>query len=133
MWTRKRYQRRLALWETSCGRDAEWEIWHQQKVLGRLTDARCEDMFWYSYRLEVSTEDKNWRRRLFDARWWEDGFAELTFYSPRFDATCDGAFSGGLREDGRLVLRALKLEAPSRMPWDRLVLWWRRYTRVRGD
>ncbi len=122
----ERYQRRLDLWETEYGRNTDWLLEYEGRVLARLTDSRCEEMFWYSYEMAISTEDEEWRQRLLDAEWWEQGPAEVTFYNPTFDASCNSAFAAGLGEDGRPILRALSVKGPSPMPWDQLVLWWRR-------
>lgn len=126
------YSRRLRIWETNYGRDAGWVVERQGRVIGVLTDPRLEDMFWYSYRLEVVTDDPELWRRMQTPEFWADESERLVWRSREFGEVAEGAFPAlsPFPEPGRLTMRRLYLPVGEPWLWDQLVLWWRRRQRA---
>lgn len=125
-----KYQKRLILRETNYGRETEWLIKHDDHVLARLMDPRRGDQFWYSYRLEVLTDDEEWQQRLLDETWWKgDGWTQVSFYNPVFEYHADHAFPASHLLEGHISMRGMYVPKTGlMMPWDFLILWWlRRY------
>jgi hypothetical protein len=46
-------RRRLALFESDCGRKTGWYVEYEGRPIAVLTDPRYEDMFWVSYHIEA--------------------------------------------------------------------------------
>lgn len=86
------YERRLRIWETDYGRDGGWLIERRGEVIAVLTDPRWEDMFWHSYRMEVTAADPELRQRLQTREFWAVAEAEgLVWRSREFGEVADGA------------------------------------------
>jgi hypothetical protein len=128
------YQRRLRIWETDYGRNAGWFIERRGEIIAVLTEPRWEDMFWDSYRIDITTEDSELRSLLQTEIFWTKPEGEqLVWRSREFGEVAEFAFPGGepFPEPGRLIMRALYLRIGEPRPWDRLVLWFRKWRRQR--
>ncbi len=128
------YKRRLHLLE-SCGRNSGWFIERNSVRLAKLTDYRWEEMFWDSYKLTPLTSDDELNQSLLSDFWdgngaWTDvyyrniAFPEVMVVSAFPAAT---PFQPSDSESDRITIRSLyacaKIPA---MPWESLILWWRR-------
>ncbi len=125
----RRYDQRLRIWETNCGRDAGWVIERQGETIALLTDPRFEDTFWDSYRMEIVTATADLRQRMQTVEFWSLAESEgLVWRSREFGEVANGAFPAlsPFPEPGRLSMRELYLPIAAPLWWDRLVLWWRR-------
>jgi hypothetical protein len=94
-----------------------------------LFDPRFEDMFWYSYRLDVTTDHPELRQKMQTTEFWRRAESEgLVWRSREFGDIAEIAFPGWdpFPEPGRLVMRGLYLDVGEPAPWDQLVLWLRR-------
>jgi hypothetical protein len=126
------YERRLRLMETNCGRDSGWHVERNGIHLAVLTDCRWEDMFWFSYRIEPMTDDPDFNQRLLSTFWEDENWIDVYYRNREFPELIVGhAFPSGIpfREPGRLRIRGHYFCPLPRMPWDYVLLWWRRRKR----
>jgi hypothetical protein len=128
----KAYLRRIRIFETDYGRNCGWYVERRGQRVAVLTDPRWEDQFWYSYRLEVVTDDPDLAARILTKAFWVGPESEHVAYRNREIGTiAPDAFPGGqpFLEPGRLMMRGLYF--PMGEPWllDEIVLWWRRRRR----
>jgi hypothetical protein len=130
------YEFRLRVFETNYGRHMGWYVMRECKRLAELTDCRWEEMFWDSYLVTPLTDDPRLNQSLL-TDYWNSPEAEgtyflcrefpeygISFYLPAADPT---------REPGRVILRGLYAMPFFAMPWDYLILWWRRFRRRRKN
>jgi hypothetical protein len=125
----RRYARRLRIWETNYGRDAGWIIERRGLAIAVLTEPRWEEMFWDSYRMEITTEDATLRELLQTEGFWAKAESEgLVWRNREFGEVAQFAFPAlsPFPEPGRLTMRALYLNIGEPWPWDCLILWVRR-------
>jgi hypothetical protein len=130
------YNRRLRIWETNYGRDAGWFIERRGQIIAVLTDPRWEDMFWDSYRIDITTEDPELRPLLQTEAFWAKAESEpLVWRNREFGEVAEFAFPAlaPFPEPGRLMMRALYLSIAEPWPWDSLVLWFRTWRRRRTN
>jgi hypothetical protein len=129
MW--QSYERQLRIWETNYGRDAGWIVEKQGRPIALLTDPLWADMFWDTYRLEVTTDDPELRALLSSNEFWMgDGWAEFTWRNREFGDCAPYAFPArGIIEPDRLMMRGLYLPVGHPWPLDWLILWWRKRRR----
>lgn len=123
------YTRRLRIWETNYGRDAGWLVERQGKTIAVLTDPRWEDMFWVSYRMEITTDDSELRTQLQTESFWARAESEaLVWRNQEFGEVAEMAFPAlsPFTEPGRLKMRALYLPISEPWLWDSIVLWFRK-------
>jgi hypothetical protein len=127
------YRRRLRILETDYGRETGWLVELAGTPVALLTDPRCEDMFWDSYRLEPLTEDPELRKQLFTKAFWDE-FPRLTFRSREFGDVVPDAWPAGdvFTRDGRVTMRCLYLVVRAPWPWEWPILWWRRWRKARN-
>lgn len=117
--------RRLAIFETNYGRAADWWIELDGRRLGRLTDGKFDDMFWYVYRVDLASSDDEARALVLAPDLWAR--CRLTFRSVPFGILAESAF-GGVRgpQQGRIALRGLCIDISEPSLFERVLLWWRR-------
>jgi len=130
------YARRLRIWETDYGRDCGWVIERHGKAIAILTEPRWEDMFWYSYRMEIVAEDEDLRAQLLTKEFWGRAETEgLDWRNRESGERANWAFPAlsPFPEPGRLMVRALYLRTGAPWPWDWMVLWFRGRLRRRRD
>ena len=124
------YPRRLRILETNLGRNAGWLIEWRGQVVAALDDCQYEDMFWDSYQLEILATDISIRKQLLQPEFWvSPEQVEIVWRNRVFGQVADGAFSAGLNQKGRLVMRKLYLTVCCEGPWDEFILWARRRLR----
>ena len=69
-------ERRLRIFETDYGRQVGWFMEHHGRRVAELTEPRCEDMFWDSYRIDLLTDDPA-EREARDFEWRESNQARF--------------------------------------------------------
>lgn len=84
------------------GRYSTWLVENDEKTIAKLSDARFEDMFWYSYKITfldrenmISSIPQSWR---------EDNFK---FKNEYFSKYAEYPFSNDMLIDRRLKMKAL--------------------------
>jgi hypothetical protein len=102
------------------GRDDGWTVEKDGTPIATLTDARGEEMFWVSYKVEVLVPNA-----IESICGFERG---LVFRNRRFQAIAPYAFPSGSHSDfklidGRLIMRALYLTPQSESIFTRLYAW----------
>jgi hypothetical protein len=100
-----------------------------------LIAPQWEEMFWVSYLIVPLTDDIDLRQRLRMGSFWHDWTDErIVFRNREFGTIARLAFPAiyPLREAGRISMRGLYLPIGMGMPWDWLIVWWRR-RRLRPD
>lgn len=125
------YRRELRIWETNFGREAGWYVERNGERIAMLIAPKWEEMFWVSYLLVPLTEDIDLRQRLRMDSFWNHAEAEGVVYRNReFGTIARFAFPAinPLRKGGRISMRMLYLPIGMGMPWDWLIVWWRRRT-----
>jgi Glycosyltransferase Family 4 len=126
------YLKRLRIWESHYGKDPGWIIERQGEPIAVLSNPRTEEMFWCSFDLEIVTADSELQRRLTTVEFWSQSEAEgLVYRSKAFGDVAKYAFPAlsPFIEPGRLVMRGLYLQIGEPLPWDCVVLWFRRSVR----
>lgn len=117
-------ERRLRTFETDYGRHSGWNVEHQGRRVGLLTDVRREEMFWDSYRLEALTGEPDEVAVLLSAsdRWLQCG---CVFRNCEFGTIAPHAFPAGgvFLENGRVLMRGLYLAIDGPSIWERWLLW----------
>jgi hypothetical protein len=132
MKTNPSYERRLCLWETNYGRECGWQIERNGAIIATLSDPRYEDMFWESYRMEVTTDDPILRDRLHTKKFWAQAETEkVRWRNLKFLELAEFAFPGmsPFPEPGRLIMRGLYLPIDPPKLYDKIILAIRRWTR----
>ncbi|MEM7143585.1 MAG: hypothetical protein AAF591_00530 [Verrucomicrobiota bacterium] len=122
-------QQKYRIWETDYGQDCGWIIERRGEEIGILTDPRYEEMFWTSYRMEITTDDGELAERMKTKKFWDSAEAEgIEWRNREFGVVAELAHPSGtpFPEPGRLSMRALKmpLREPNAIEW--IVLWVRR-------
>jgi hypothetical protein len=126
------YCRRLRIWETHYGRDCGWVVERQGQAIAILSEARCEEMFWDSYRMEIVTQDSELRQKMLTKEFWVRAESEdLVWRNRELGEVARFAFPAlsPFPEPGRLMMRGLYLAIGDPWPWDWIVLWLRRWLR----
>jgi hypothetical protein len=121
------YRHLLRLWRSNYGRKGGWLVEREGVPIAVLTDCRMYEMFWDSYRIEITTDDPQLQQQLLTPEFW---IAEtnLTWRSRAFGEVAPHAFSAltPFPEPGRLLMRGLYLYCRSPYWWDNLILWFTR-------
>lgn len=115
-----------------------WYVMRDGKRLAELTDCRWEEMFWDSYQVTPLTDDPRLNQSLLTDYWdWESPLAEGTYFLcrefPEYGVPIFFPSGDPTREPGRVILRGLYFIPFFAMPWDYLMLWWRRFRRRRKN
>lgn len=102
--------RRLDIFASDFGRDAGWDVFRGDAWLLSLVDARFEDMFWYSYRLDPAATAAT------RADFWSQG--DLVIRSKLNGETVRGWFTAPHVGPDRVHVRGLSLDPGwPRWPW----------------
>ena len=126
----KWYERKLQAYEAG----GAWIVERKGKPVALLTDPQFEEMFWTSWKLEPLSDHPDERAVIFTTEYWDPKFDSETVYRSRdFGRVAPNAFPAldpfGDASD-RLVMRALGSPSPRPWPWDRLIMWLRKRTKV---
>jgi hypothetical protein len=124
------YRRKLRIWESNYGDNAGWVIERKGVPIAVLTEPRFEDMFWVSYRMEITTKDVELSGRMLTKEFWLKAESEgIAWRSRAIGELAPFAFPAlsPFPEPGRLMMRALYLPIPGPKPWDHVVLLVRRW------
>jgi hypothetical protein len=103
------FDRARLLHSSNFGRCDGWYIELDGNLVGELSDARFEDMFWYSYAVEEIVTAG--RSPIFDDDLWNA--CRFKFRNRHTGEVVEHAFCGGsppFVRDGRVLMRALYLE-----------------------
>ena len=86
-------------------------------------------MFWDSYRMEITTDDSELRTLLSTEAWARGENRVLVGRNRELGEVAELAFPSlsPFPEHGRLKMRALYLSISDPRPWDRIVLWFRKW------
>lgn len=68
-----RYGELLDIWESGYGRLGGWIVHLDGEPVGVLDDPAWEDMFWVSYRLQITTDDPSLAAEMATHAWWIEG------------------------------------------------------------
>ncbi|MBN9517431.1 hypothetical protein J0H58_02760 [bacterium] len=124
------YLRRLRVLVTDYGRSEGWTVEHEGQPVAVLTDPRYEDMFWVSYRAEAVSDDPVVRQAVQTSDFWIG--SALCWKSRALGRVAPLAFSAGLNDAGRVVMRALYLPVWFDNPLDDVAVWvWKRVSNDR--
>src|SRR5438128_6180541 len=74
---------RLRVLETNYGRDSGWYVEVDGQRVAVLTDPRCQDMFWDTYRLQPLTSDPGAMDQFYSAEFWS---GRVVYRNCEFDA-----------------------------------------------
>jgi hypothetical protein len=113
---------RLKVFEADYGREFGWYVEREGRRLAVLTDARLEDMFWYSYAIEPLAEQEAQRDAVFTESFWAQ--PGLVFRNRATGEVARRAFAAAApsRRTRRVSMRAL-VSALRPSPLERLELW----------
>jgi hypothetical protein len=115
----------LNVWDSDDGRAEGWNIEVDDKLAAVLDEPRREEMFWFSYRLTVTTDDAALRERFLSESFWQgDGWKEVVFRSRATGMVAEHAFPAARPFVGpeRLNMRGLYIAARAPIWVDRIVL-----------
>jgi hypothetical protein len=122
MWS---LQRRLVA--TNYGREAGWIAELDGVPIAVLTEPVWEDMFWFSYRWEPLVADPAMIARMQTPDFWNtEVISKVVWRNREFDRIAMGAWTSGLMQDGRLVMRGLHLTDAWLWPIEDVERWFRR-------
>ena len=120
---------RLETFEADYGRDFGWFVEKDDRRVAVLTDARFEDMFWYSYAVEPLGKNAAEQEAVFAAEFWAQ--PGLVYRNRATGEIAPDAFPGGptpTKERPRISMRAL-LSSQQPTALERALLWVRRRLR----
>jgi hypothetical protein len=122
-WTR--YKLRLEVLETG----GSWLVERNGAAVALRTDPQLMEMFWYAWRLEPLSEDPVERETILSSNYWDPAMLpQMVFRSREYGTVAEALWAGAEPVwDGRLVMRALYQPIASPRPWDRVLLWVRRW------
>jgi len=123
-----RYRDLLRVWE--CGHSDKWSVELNGEVVAILVEPQYEEMFWTSYRVVPSTDDAVLKEELFSDRFWKEEFLSLAFRNCESGLIAQNAIPTWHVNSTRLSMRALYVSVRPPMPWDWVVLLFRRLLRL---
>jgi hypothetical protein len=125
-----RYKLRLEVLETG----GSWFVERNGRTVALLTDPQFVEMFWHAWRLEPLPEDPDEREAILSSNYWDPAMLSQTIFRSREYDTVADAFWAGTEpvREGRLVVRALYQPIAAPRPWDRVMLWVRRWLGRKG-
>lgn len=103
-------KRRKKLEQSDYGRVEGWEVELDSVKIARLVRPTNEDMFWYSYELDLI--NPLFKEEIYKAFFWEKG--HLTFFSKALNEYCNNKPIVNLMEQERAVkilIRGLYIES----------------------
>ncbi len=124
------YFRRLRVLASDYGRSAGWLVEYEGQSVAVLTDPCYVDMFWVSYRVDITTDDPLLRQAVQTSDFWTTNGVRWT--SRAVGRVAPWAWSAGLNESGRVLMRSLYLPVLFDNPLDDVAVWvYRRVSRLR--
>jgi hypothetical protein len=118
--------------ESNYGRDGGWVVEYDGQPVAILTEPRCLDMFWHTYKIDVVTQDPRLREDLLTVPSFWDRPA-IVWRSRLFGLVAPNAFVSGdgirtlpfTADGGHIIVRALCLTPPPEMrAWYMRLLDW---------
>ena len=122
-------EKNFRIWETDFGTECGWVIEKDGEEIGILSDPRPDEMFYTSYKMEITTNDDDLAFRMETRAFWEKAAEHgIKWRNLGFDAVVDDAYpaTNPFPEPGRLSIRALRI--PLREPkfFEKITVWLRR-------
>ena len=127
------FANRLGMEETNYGRNCGWIVEYHGEPVAILTDIHFEDMFWDSYRFEVTTPIAELARRLLTKEFCDTELGNIRWRNREFEAYAPFAFLSVhvFLESGRILMRGLYLTVESPSGWKKAVDWLKRLLKNR--